>query len=252
MTDFFISHTGVDQAWAEWISYVLDEEDFSVIIQAWDFRPGNNFVLEMQKAASEADRTIMVLSPDYLKSQFASPEWAATFGQDPKGLEQKLVPVMVRSCQPQGLLTAIFQIRIAALTEVEARRVLLAGIDRKRAKPSSRPAFPCHATQVEYKEFPGPSGGGQPLQIARPGVVPALNVAPSDMDKRRFVKQGFETIKSLFEHNAGEASRQEPRIHLARIASLRGSSPPSGGSPGPVSDLGKGDSGLAARPVTAR
>ena len=62
-------------AWAEWIGYVLEEEGFSVIIQAWDFRPGSNFVLEMQKAATEADRTIMVLSPDYLKSQFASPEW---------------------------------------------------------------------------------------------------------------------------------------------------------------------------------
>jgi len=35
----------------------------------------------------------MVLSPDYLKSQFASPEWAAAFADDPQGLKRKLVPV---------------------------------------------------------------------------------------------------------------------------------------------------------------
>ena len=70
MTDFFISYTGADQRWAEWIAYVLEEEGRSVVIQAWDFRPGANFVLEMQKAAETAARTIMVLSPDYLKSQF--------------------------------------------------------------------------------------------------------------------------------------------------------------------------------------
>ena len=85
MADFFVSYTSADKAWAEWIGYVLEEEGFTAVIQAWDFRPGSNFVLEMQRAATEADRTIMVLSPDYLKSQFASPEWAAAFAQDPRG-----------------------------------------------------------------------------------------------------------------------------------------------------------------------
>src|ERR1700674_4040655 len=104
MVDFFISYTSADRAWAEWIGYVLEEAGCAVIIQAWHFRPGSNFVLEMQKAAAEADRTIMVLSPDYLKSQFASPEWAAAFAEDPLGLERKLVPILVRQCEPTGLL----------------------------------------------------------------------------------------------------------------------------------------------------
>jgi hypothetical protein len=65
MTDFFVSYTLADKVWAEWIAYVLEEAGWSVIIQAWDFRPGSNFVMEMQRAASEASRTVMVLSPDY-------------------------------------------------------------------------------------------------------------------------------------------------------------------------------------------
>ena len=212
MTDFFISYTGADTAWAEWIGYVLEEAGFSVVIQAWDFRPGNNFVLAMQKAASEADRTIMVLSPDYLKSQFASPEWAAAFAQDPQGLERRLVPVQVRPCEPKGLMTSIVQIRIADQDEATAHRTLLDGLAQKRAKPSKRPAFPGVAiARPEQKPFPGISPGpGTRPRLS--GLIPSLKQAPSDMDKRRFVRQGFDTIRALFEGNLSEVAQQEPRV----------------------------------------
>ena len=73
--DFFISYTSADKDWAEWIAWQLEAAGYTTIIQAWDFGPGENFVLAMQKAATEADRTIAVLSPDYLQSQFTAPEW---------------------------------------------------------------------------------------------------------------------------------------------------------------------------------
>jgi len=96
MPDFFISYTAADKAWAEWIGWTLEDAGFSVTLQAWDFVPGSNFALEMQRAAATAPRTIAVLSPDYLKSRFAAPEWAAAFAQDPEGLKRSLVPVRVR------------------------------------------------------------------------------------------------------------------------------------------------------------
>jgi hypothetical protein len=73
MPDFFISYTSADKDWAEWIGYVLEEENLTVTIQAWDFRPGSNFVLEMQKAAAEATRTILVLLLDGLNDKRAKP-----------------------------------------------------------------------------------------------------------------------------------------------------------------------------------
>src|SRR5271165_7200430 len=63
--DFFISYTKADQPWAEWIAWKLEEAGYSTVIQAWDFRPGANFVLEMQNAATVANRTIAVLSQKY-------------------------------------------------------------------------------------------------------------------------------------------------------------------------------------------
>lgn len=61
--DFFVSYNKADRAWAEWIAWQLEEARYTVIVQAWDFRPGGNFVLDMHRAAKETERTILVLSP---------------------------------------------------------------------------------------------------------------------------------------------------------------------------------------------
>jgi hypothetical protein len=87
MRDFFISYNEADRQWAEWIGWQLEEKGYSVFLQDWDFRPGSNFVLEMQKAAQEAERTIAVLSPDYLTALYTQPEWASAFAADPTGKE---------------------------------------------------------------------------------------------------------------------------------------------------------------------
>ena len=92
MKDFFISYNKADRVWAEWIAWHLEENGYSVVIQAWDFRPGGNFVLDMQSATEEGARAIAVLSPDYLASKFTAPEWAAFFAQDPTGEKGLLLP----------------------------------------------------------------------------------------------------------------------------------------------------------------
>ena len=62
MTCFFISYNSTDEDWAEWIAWVIEEAGHKAIIQAWDFRPGGNFVFDMQRAASNTDKTLLILS----------------------------------------------------------------------------------------------------------------------------------------------------------------------------------------------
>src|ERR1700719_3089123 len=143
--DFFISYASPDAAWAEWVGWVLEDGGASVIIQAWDFAPGTNFVIEMQHAAASARRTIAILSPDYLNSSFAAPEWAAAFAQDPEGMKRSLVPVRVRECALQGMLRTILHINLVGLDEDRAHKQLVDGLSPKRAKPDRRPAFPGEA-----------------------------------------------------------------------------------------------------------
>ena len=157
MKDFFVSYNKADVAWAEWIAWELEEAGYTAILQAWDFRPGSNFVLEMQRAAVEADRTIAVLSPDYLTALFAQPEWAAAFAQDPTGEKGTLVPVRVRECDVKGLLPQIVYIDLVGKDEPAARQALLGGVSRERAKPHTAPAFPPSAERSvpSRPRFPG-------------------------------------------------------------------------------------------------
>ena len=54
---FFISYNKADITWAEWIAWELEEAGYLTIVQAWDFRPGFNFVLRMQQASKERGST---------------------------------------------------------------------------------------------------------------------------------------------------------------------------------------------------
>lgn len=204
MKDYFISYTSADKAWAEWIAYILEEEGFTAVIQAWDFRPGSNFVLEMQRAAVGAARTVMILSPDYLNSQFASPEWAAAFALDPQGLQRKLIPIMVRPCQPSGLLSSIVHINLTGEDESTARMLILNGLNPNRAKPTTRPSFPGAAVARPHTSFPGATPSAASSQSA---YLPNVRRSPTDADKRRFSRQAFEVIKAHFESGLHELAR---------------------------------------------
>jgi hypothetical protein len=78
----FISYTGADAGWAEWIAWQLEAAGHRAILQAWDFRPGENFVVMMRRALDTADRTIAVVSAAYLESVYGSDEWTAAFIHD--------------------------------------------------------------------------------------------------------------------------------------------------------------------------
>lgn len=142
MKDFFVSYNGKDKEWAEWIAWQLEDSGYTTIIQAWDFRPGGNFVLDMQRAAVEAERTIAVLSPNYLEAMYTQPEWSAAFAQDPTGVRKTLLPVRIQPCDLKGMLSQIVYLDLVGKAEAEARELLLAGLPTGRAKPSAAPGFP--------------------------------------------------------------------------------------------------------------
>ena len=99
--DFFISYNKADRAWAEWIAWQLEAQEYSTRIEAWDFRPGSNFVHEMHQATAQTTRTVAVLSPSYLPAKFTYPEWQAAFAQDPTDEKGTLLPIRVADVSSQ-------------------------------------------------------------------------------------------------------------------------------------------------------
>ena len=114
---FFISYTQADRSWAEWIGWQLEEEKFSVILQAWDFAPGINFLESMDKALKTAERTLLVLTPAAVASKYVKMEWTAALN------ESQLVPVRVVDFDPDGLLSTHAYIDLVDLAEEEAKEL---------------------------------------------------------------------------------------------------------------------------------
>jgi TIR domain len=141
MMDFFISYTHADRPWAVWLAWQLEEAGYTTLLDVWDMRPGANFILAMQQATVQAERTLLVLSPDYLSALFPQPEWAAALAHDPTGIQGTLLPVRVRECTPPGMLHPLLYIDLVGLDEATARDTLLAGVRRERAKPTTAPGW---------------------------------------------------------------------------------------------------------------
>jgi tetratricopeptide (TPR) repeat protein len=153
--DFFVSYTGADAAWAEWIAQTLEDAGYQIVVQAWDFRPGQDFVHKMHQATQRAARTIAVLSPAYLGSAFGEAEWRAAFASDPTGEHGLLLPVRVAEVTPPGLLRSRTYLDLVGLDEPTATARLLAGVQPDPAKPAGRRPYPGGQATPGGTRFPG-------------------------------------------------------------------------------------------------
>ncbi|HEY5807502.1 MAG TPA: toll/interleukin-1 receptor domain-containing protein [Povalibacter sp.] len=131
--DFFISYTASDKRWATWVAEVLESEDHTTMIQAWDFKVGGNFVRDMEEALELCRCTVLIYSPEYFKSVYAQAEWRAAFTKDPTGEKGLLLPIRVASCEPPRLLRPLVYVDLVDLDNPEEARgkVLLAARPRQ-------------------------------------------------------------------------------------------------------------------------
>jgi hypothetical protein len=157
--DFFVSYTSADRSWAEWIAWQLEAEGYQVVVQAWDFTAGNDWVHEMQHATITAERVVAVLSAAYLQSVHGEAEWRAFYAKDPSGERGLLLPVRVDKVEPPGLLTTRIYVDLVGRDANSARAALLAAVRGVRGKPTQPPEFPgdrrSEVLATEAPRFPG-------------------------------------------------------------------------------------------------
>jgi len=98
-----VSYTQADRAWAQWIAWLLEEDGYRVLVQAWDMVAGSNWISRMDQGVARGARTVAVLSPDYVSSVYATAEWQAAWAADPHGQQRKLIAVRVRGGPGGGI-----------------------------------------------------------------------------------------------------------------------------------------------------
>ncbi|MCK9925160.1 FxSxx-COOH system tetratricopeptide repeat protein [Frankia sp. AgPm24] len=183
--DFFVSYTSADAAWATWIAWHLEENDYKVLIQAWDSTPGTNWRYQMEQGMIHAARTIAVLSPAYMRSRFGLEEMRSAWAADPQGTLRKLIPVRVEEFRPVGVLSRIVSLDLFGLSEPEARERLRTDIRATldgREKPSASPDFPAPIVEGRPGQAPppGPRSTDRPLLVGQPRPMPMF---PAELPK---------------------------------------------------------------------
>jgi hypothetical protein len=168
---FFISYTGADTAWAEWVAWQLEVAGHQAIVQAWDFRPGENFVVNMRRALDTAEHTLAIVSAAYLESVYGSDEWSAAFTHD-RPDQSSLVAIKVEDVTLPRLLRPWVYIDLVALDDEAAARRLLDGITAGRRKPDQQPRYPGGARRAE----PVADKAAAP---SFPGRLPAISNLPA-------------------------------------------------------------------------
>ena len=138
-TNFFISYTQADRAWAEWIDFVLRAAGHTTVVQVYDFAPTDNFVRSMHDALQKSRRTILLLSNAYLASRYCSDEWTAAFAAN------ALAMIRIEAVEPPGLLKPLGYIDLVGIAEEAAEKALLDDLPGPAPRPTARPSFPGEA-----------------------------------------------------------------------------------------------------------
>jgi hypothetical protein len=168
--DFFISHAGRDQAWAEWVAWHLVEAGYTVELDCWDWMVGENFITRMRSALDAANRVVALFSPAYFEEmRYTTEEWTSALVKE-KG-EHRLVPVRVEPCVVPRLLRSLVCVELFDVGEVEAARRLVAAA-RGPVRPDGKPVFPGRGREGSL------TGRGE-VGPRLPGVLPSVwNIGP--------------------------------------------------------------------------
>jgi tetratricopeptide (TPR) repeat protein len=186
-TEFFVSYTGADQAWAEWLADQLETAGHPVVVQAWDFRSGENFILRMNQALDQAERVLAVLSPAYFGSAYATDEWTAALVRDREGRD-RLLPVRIAPCELPPLIANRIYVDLVGLDERAAAARLLAEVEQGRTRPPGPIPFP-------GQEQPA-TGGSARFPGRRPEIFTAPPRNPNFTGRGELLKALRRTLRA--------------------------------------------------------
>lgn len=98
--DVFISYSSKDKEWVrgELLS-TLEDRNLRVIIDFRDFQIGAPTIKEIERAILISRKTLLILTPNYLSSQWTEFENLLLQTLDPPNQERRLVPLLKAPCE---------------------------------------------------------------------------------------------------------------------------------------------------------
>ncbi|MGD0205803.1 MAG: toll/interleukin-1 receptor domain-containing protein, partial [Dehalococcoidia bacterium] len=99
--DVFITYSHKDGEWVQnWLLHRLEDAGLSVCIDFRDFDIGVPKLVNMEQAVDRSRKTLLVLTPSWVKSEWTNFEALLVQTDDPIGLRRRILPLMLKRCDP--------------------------------------------------------------------------------------------------------------------------------------------------------
>ncbi len=160
--DFFVSYNKENKNWAKWVAGTLEEQGFSVFLQAWDIAPGDDFIAQMDEFLRHSKKYIAIWSKSFSDSPYCKKELQTAFNESLTGRRELFLPVRVQDYPMDPLYETTVYIDLFDKDEAQAEKALMNAVNsaknprQKGAFPSgSGPAAVHPAPETEKPQFPG-------------------------------------------------------------------------------------------------
>jgi tetratricopeptide (TPR) repeat protein len=147
--DVFISYSHKDNEWVcDWLLPRLEAAGLQVCIDFRNFEVGLPSLVNMEHAVERSRKTLLVLTPNWIASEWTNFEALLVQTEDPSGLRRRTLPLMLARCESPK--------RIAMLTYAD----FCASAHRERELLRLIRALGAEAGQPEYAaQSPPPKAG---------------------------------------------------------------------------------------------
>src|SRR5688572_913743 len=100
--DVFISFNSADRAWAQSLAKRLRRtryvrEHFRVFLDEWEIRAGESIPKKISEALQSSERILMVLTPEWVRSEWCQLESEVAVYDDPGAVKQRAIPLLRRN-----------------------------------------------------------------------------------------------------------------------------------------------------------
>lgn len=101
--DIFISYNTADTEFAERLVKTIEQVEYHgrnlrCFFAPWDIEPGESILLKIEKALSGSRFIGIIMSPEWLKSDWTTLERVVPVHDDPAGVKGRIIPILRRNC----------------------------------------------------------------------------------------------------------------------------------------------------------
>src|SRR5688572_28807322 len=106
--DVFVSYASKDRAWIKKnLLPKLKQRGVKACVDFRHFPAGRSALVNMRDAVKKSRHTVLIMTPNWVKSEWTFFEALLARGKDPIGLRRRTIPMLVKKCKVDDILSML-------------------------------------------------------------------------------------------------------------------------------------------------